>query len=201
MAVLVLDRYFEERIRAERGDNDRDEVWDGVLVMSPIANNEHQDIAGELAHIVRTVLGSREAGRIFQGCNVSDRVEGWMQNYRIPDIAVYLAGNPAKDCETHWSGGPDLAIEIVSDQDRSRDKGAFYANVGVREFLVIDRDPWAVELYRPAAGSMELVASATPGSVESIRLGVLPLSIRLMPGETRPSIEVAHETDGRRWSV
>ena len=201
MAILVLDRFFEEEIRAQRGDNDRDEVWDGVLVMSPLANLEHQDFAGELAYIFRTLLGSRRAGRVFPGCNVSDRAEGWTHNYRIPDVAVYLASNPAKDCGTHWLGGPDIAVEIVSDQDRSRDKAEFYAKVGVREFLVIDRDPWAVELYRPAGGSMELVARVTPGSAGPVRLGVLPIAVRLVPGEGRPSIEVAHETDGRRWTI
>lgn len=201
MAILVLDPILEERIKADRGENPRDEVWDGVLVMSPVANLEHQDLTSDLIIIIRAILGSREAGRIQGPTNVSDRDEGWTENYREPDVAVYLPGNPARDCGTHWVGGPDLAIEILSPGDRARDKGPFYAGVGVREFLVIDRDPWGLELYRPDGGQMKLVAKATPGGAGSIGLGVLPMTLRLVEGAGRPSIEVAHESDGRRWTI
>ncbi len=200
MPILVLDPILEERIKSERGDNDRDEVWNGVLVMSLLANLEHQDISAELTFIFRSVLGSRDAGRVFDGCNVSDREEGWIENFREPDVAVYLRENPAKNCDTHWCGGPDIAVEIVSPHDRSRDKAAFYAKVGVREFLVVDRDPWALELYRRVDDVMTLDGRATSEGGESIRLGVFPLTMRLVPGEGRPSIEVWHETDGRRWT-
>jgi Uma2 family endonuclease len=201
MAILVLDPIFEERIKDLRGDNNRDEVWDGVLVMSPIANSEHQDFSAELVYIFRSVLGSRRAGKIFGGINLSDRDEGWTRNYRIPDVAVYLSGNPARDLDTHWIGGPDLAVEILSPQDRARDKLPFYASVGVRELLIIDRDPWALELYRLAGGSLDLVGRVTPESTESIRLEVLPLTIGLVPGEGRPEIEIAHQSDGRAWTI
>jgi len=135
---------------------------------------------------------------VFAGCNVSDREDGWIENYREPDVAVYLPGNPAKDCDTHWCGGPDLAVEIVSPHDRSRDKAPFYAKVGVREFLVVDRAPWTLELYRPSDETLALVESATVDGGEVVRLGVLPLSMRLLKGDTRPTIEVAQATDGRR---
>ena len=131
---------------------------------------------------------------------MSDRELGWIENYREPDVAVYLRGNPAKDCDTHYCGGPDLAVEIVSLHDRSRDKADFYPKVGVREFLVIDRDPWAIELFGLVDGSLALVARVTPESAEPIRLAVLPLSIRLMPDDDRPLIEIAHQTDGRQWT-
>ena len=48
MAILVLDPYWEEWIKSERGEHDRDEVWDGVLVILAPVTNEHQEIAGEL---------------------------------------------------------------------------------------------------------------------------------------------------------
>ncbi len=201
MAVPVLDKRSQERLEAGLADGNRDEVWDGVLVMAPVANVEHQDFGGELLHIFRLVLGSRQTGRVFPGVNVSDRDEGWLQNYRIPDVAVYLPGNPAKNCGAHWQGGPDLAVEIVSPQDRARDKAAFYAAVGVRELLVLDRDPWALELYRPAEGGMAQVAVSTPDGAGPVRLEVLPLDLRLVLGAARPTLEVVHLADGRRWEI
>lgn len=200
MAILVLDPVFEERIKADRGDNDRDEVWDGVLVMAPLANIEHQDIGTQMCHILLSVLKPKRAGRVFQGINVSDRDESWTENYRIPDVAVYLTGNPAIMREAQSVGGPDLAVEIVSQYDRARDKADFYAKVGVREFLVIDREPWALELYRPDGATMGLVARTTPGEAEPIRLTVLPLAFRLLAGPDGPVIEAEHP-DGRRWAI
>ena len=201
MAVLILDPTLEKRVRAERGDKTRDEVWDGVLVMSPEANLEHQDFGGELAFIFRSALGSRRAGRVYPGVNVSDRDEGWLENFRIPDVAVYLAGNPALSRVTHYVGGPDLAVEIISRFDRARDKSTFYANIGVREFLVIDRDPWVIELYRPEGGAMVMVARTTPNGGDPVRLDVPPLILQFVAGADQPTIEVVHETDGRRWTI
>jgi Uma2 family endonuclease len=201
MAILVFDPIWEERIKEMRGDNDWDEVWEGVTVVSPLANLEHKDIGGRLYSAFDATVGSRKAGRVFHGCNVSDRKEGWTENYRIPDVAVYLPGNPAQACGTHWLGGPDLAVEILSPQDPARDKLPFYASVGVRELLIIDRDPWALELYRLAGGSLDLAARVTPESAESIRFEVLPLTIRLVTGAGRPEIEVAHQSDGRTWTI
>ena len=201
MAVLILDPTLEQRVRAERGDKTRDEVWDGVLVMSPVADVEHQYIAGELQFIFRTIVGPLAEGCVFGPVNVSDREQGWLENVREPDVSVFLRDNPARYCGSHWFGGPDLAVEIVSPYDRSRDKGLFYAKVGVREFVVIDRNPWAIELYRPEGGGMRRVGRSTVGVSEALALGVLPLSLRLIAGKSRPSIEVAHEFDGRLWSI
>ncbi len=201
MAILVLDPVLEERIKADRGECDRDEVWDGVLVMSPLANIEHQFLGGELCIILRLTVGPPSAGLVFNGVNVSDRDEGWLQNYREPDVAVYLPRNPARDCGTHWQGGPDLAVEIVSPHDRARDKAAFYASVGVRELLVLDRAPWALELYRRAEGGMALAAVSTPETADPVRLEVLPLALRLVAGAARPTLEVVHLADGRRWEI
>ena len=201
MAVLILDPKLEERVRADRGNNTRDEVWDGVLVMSPVADVEHQYITGELQFILRSVVGTIEEGCVFGQVNISDRDEGWLENFREPDASVFLRDNPARYCGAHWFGGPDLAIEIVSPYDRSRDKADFYAKVGVREFLVIDRHPWAIELYRPESGRMRRVGRSTVGASLPIALELLPLSFRLVVGKNRPAIEIVHKSDGRRWSI
>jgi Uma2 family endonuclease len=201
MAILVLDPVWEERIKEMRSVHDLDEVWDGILVMATLHDNEHRSIAGEFCIAFRATMGDRRAGKFYLGVNVSDRDEGWLKNYRIPDVAVYLAGNPARNCDTHWLGGPDLAVEVICPHDRTRDKLPFYASVGVRELLIVDRAPWAIELFRLTGGSLDLVARLTQESAESICLEVLPLTIRLVPGEDRPEIEVAHQSDGRTWTI
>ena len=51
MATLVTDRFVEDQIRAERarsGGDKHDEVWEGIYMMTPLSNLEHQDLVFEL---------------------------------------------------------------------------------------------------------------------------------------------------------
>jgi Uma2 family endonuclease len=192
MALLVTDPDLETRlIEARREANAHDEVWEGLYVTAPLPNDDHQDIQGGFLAMLKEALGWDSPAKIRPGVNVSDRDEDWQFNYRGPDVVVYLPGNPAKNFGTHWQGGPDFLVEIISPYDRSRDKLSFYGKVGVREALFIDRDPWGLELY--VAGEnlnpMQLAAK-TQVNGPSLASGVLPLVFRLVPGEARPKIEV-----------
>jgi Uma2 family endonuclease len=113
---------------------------------------------------------------------------------------VFLSGTSARDLETHWLGGPDFAIEILSPDDRARDKLDFYGKVGVRELLVIDRAPWGLELYSPENGVMQLAGVSRPGSLDVLTSRVIPFSFRLVVSDARYEVEVIH-SDGRRWSI
>jgi Uma2 family endonuclease len=201
---VIVDPDLVRSLKAEReasGFDRRDEVWDGIYVMSPDPNNEHQFLAAELILIFGTVRGELGGGRIYACGNISDRIEGWNKNYRIPDVAVYLSGNPARNCGTHTVGGPDFAVEILSEGDLARSKLDFYAKVNTRELLIIDRDSWALELYRLIGGHLELVGVSTPENFEIVSSQVLPLTFRLVPGEERPTIEVCR-LDGREtWRI
>ena len=203
MATVVLDRELAEQLREERAASglDRwDEVWEGTYVVTPLPNIEHQEIATGLCAAFATVLDRRQSA-VMAGTNVSDREQGWKSNYRCPDAAVYLAGNPAKNCHTHWCGGPDFAVEIVSEDDRSREKIPFYASVGTRELLIVDRYPWALELFRLESGALQSVGVSTLENGQSLSSEVLPFAFRLTAEDDRPSILVTHITDGRTWNV
>src|SRR5262249_1480339 len=143
-------------------------VWEGVYVVPPMPNNEHQELIIPLAMAIDVATGSRPQDRLFPGVNVSDRVVDWTHNYRCPDVALFFAGNPAKDCVTHWCGGPDFLIEILSPGDIAHDKLPFYASVKVREVLIIDRDPWRLELYQLQGGQLVEVGRTDMASATSL---------------------------------
>jgi Uma2 family endonuclease len=205
MTLMVLDTRDQERLRAEReasGADRFDEVWEGVYMMAPLADDEHQDLQSLLGAVFIVAVTWAGLGRTRTGTNVSDRVQGWTSNYRIPDVAVFLNGTAATNCGTHWVGGPDFGIEIISPNDRSRDKLSFYASIGAREILFIDRDPWALELYRLNGGSLDLVGRLVPSdSTQTLRSVVVPTSFRLIPGLPRPQIEITHDDGNQRWLV
>jgi len=204
VATLVIDpgieRQLLERRRASRGDR-WDEVWDGVYVMAPLPNLEHQELVINLGAAFKSSFADQPAVRVFPGINVSDRQEGWEQSYRCPDVAVILPGSRAVDCGAFCFGGPDFVVEITSDYDRSREKFDFYAGVGVREFLIVDRDPWQLELYTLQGQKLSLAGRVVAGESSSLASQVMPLTFRLVPPSKsgRPQIEIVRTTDAQRW--
>lgn len=196
MSTIVNDPYIEQCLLEERRANglDRwDEVWEGTYIIMPSPNNEHQDLIGGLMEVIRPIVRKLELGTFHPSVNVSDRQEDWKANYRIPDAAFFSVNNPAKDRGTFWYGGPDLAIEIVSPSDRAREKFDFYGSVGTRELLLIDRQPWQLELYTSGPGGFALQETSRAGDDIAIELQTLPISLMLKEDTPRPRILVECE--------
>ena len=203
MPLLVLDRREQDEMIRERqrtGADRHDEVWDGVYVMSPIANPEHQQFIEKLTSLIRAATGFDPTIEVHPGTNVSDRDKDWTKNYRVPDVAVILPGGVARVREGHVQGGPDFLVEVVSDDDRSREKFDFYAAIGVRELMIVDRHPWALELYRLADGRLGPVGRTAPGDAAGLTSEVLPIAFRLVGDPDRPSLEVRNAS-GQVWTL
>lgn len=202
MPVLILDPVDEQKYRAEHdanGDNRFDEVWEGTLVVPPAPNTEHFRIASRLNTAVSAVIDWDRGDQCTPGGNLSDRTDGWTQNFRCPDLLVYLAGNPAVDHGTHWEGGPDFLVEIISPGEKPYDKFDFYAAVNTREVLIVRRDPWALELHQLRDGKLVPAGTSDLGNSAVLTSSELPLTFRLVAGQPRPTIEVIHTPTGRRW--
>jgi Uma2 family endonuclease len=204
MTARVLDPALVERIKAERercGGDRYDEVWDGVYIMPPLPNIEHQSLACRLGGVLQWVIEWPGLGSVFTGVIVSDREDQWEHNYRAPDVAVVLLGGRARNCGTHWCGGPDFIIEITSPNDQTRDKLPFYGQLGVRELLLVERAPWRLELYQLQGDQLVEISRATLDAPAVLPSVVVPLTFALQPGTGRPLIEVVHGATGQRWLV
>ena len=204
MAVVIYDPIYEQHVRIVRSTqspNARDEVWEGVLVMPPLPNIEHQIMATDLALAFAAVIDRAAGDLALVGANVSDRVAGWEKNYREPDVLVVLNTNPAKHSGTQWVGGPDVAVEIVSPGEDPRLKLDFYSKVSTRELLIVDRDPWAIEQYQLQGAKLVLVGTADESNGVVLASGALPLTFQLRPGAPRPTILVTHTATGQTWTA
>jgi hypothetical protein len=85
MTMLIRDQALEYELLEKRkamGADRYDEVWDGVYVMSPMANNDHQAFVAELTKTIGVAVDWKGLGRTLAGVNVSDRRDGWKDNYR-----------------------------------------------------------------------------------------------------------------------
>lgn len=201
---LVTSPVLVRKLRARRQKSPsapHDEVWEGVYVMSPAANYEHQRFVGRLTTVLTIVVDDMGGGDVLPGLNVSDRQRDWKVNFREPDIAVYLPGNPAIFHKAFVCGGPDFAVEILSKNDLARQKLDFYAKVNTRELLLLDRNPWSLELYRLIDGRLETVGISTPNQSEILMSSVLPLTLRILPGNPRPIVELSRIDGRQNWQI
>ncbi len=206
MSTLIQDEGLERLVIEERrrkGLDRPDEVWEGTYVIMPNPNDEHQDLVFGIGFPLRQIIQDAGLGQVRPGVNISDRVVDWRFNFRCPDVVVFLNDTTAECHDTFWYGGPDFAIEIVSPNDRSRDKLDFYASVNTRELLIIDRDPWSLEFYRLTGGDMQLTGRSTLDDLQPLASEVLPLTWNLAtPAQPqgRPRLELQHR-DGQTWII
>ncbi|MGO9109411.1 MAG: Uma2 family endonuclease [Thermoguttaceae bacterium] len=204
MTTLITDSGLEERLKAQRqawGADRFDEVWDGVYIMSPQPNVEHQELVSYLVSVLHEVIRPPQGGKVYPGINLSDRAEDWEVNYRCPDVAVFLAGNLAEKFKAHYRGPADFLVEIVSPHDNAREKIPFYSHLGVRELLIIDRNPWALELFRYNGSELVLAARSSLERSEVIASAIVPLSFQLLPAQPRPQVCIVEIGGQRQWTV
>jgi len=145
--TVVPEHILESRKRS--GICQRDEVWEGVLHMSPEPDFEHQDFEGGLETWLRLNWGRPRRAKVLHRINLALPGAGsaWVDNFRIPDLVLLTAERFSINCRTHFEGGPEVVVEIRSPDDESEEKLPFYAQIGVLEVWIIDRDTKEIDLY------------------------------------------------------
>ena len=117
---------------------------------------------------------------------------GATADYRIPDLTFVAAGHEHVLREDGVrGGGPDAVIEIHSPEDETYEKLPFYATLGTREVVVIDRDTKRPEIYRLAGSRLVALQQDANGWLRAETM-----SMRFRAVEGRPPrllIEDAHD--------
>jgi Uma2 family endonuclease len=202
--TLIVDPRVSERLINERRAHDADrfdEVWDGVYLMSPAPNDEHQELATRFARPLLEVVEDPGQGAVRIGINLASDPDDWEHDNRVPDVAAFLNDSPAVCHGTFWSGPPDFLVEIISPWDKTRDKLKFYSDQCTRELALVDRDPWQLELYRLQNSRLVLVAKMQPRDAAALESEILRLQFRLAPGTPRPTIEIVSTDLQKSWIV
>ena len=116
---------------------------------------------------------------------------------------------PAPSTPPRESPGPPSAHEgLEATRNRSlRDffpdeqTGHIYSRINTREVLLIDREPWSLELYRLADGRLQLAAMSTEEGPTPLVSEVFPLAFRLLAGDERPALEIAQVGGEQVWRI
>ena len=160
-----------------------------VLIMSP-ASNLHQDLVGFLSALMRFWAEAFDLGVV--------RTEPFLVKLpeplpaRAPDIIFVAKENLHKLTTNYLDGAPDIAVEIISPDSRSRDRGEKfyeYEQAGVREYWLIDPDRKQAEFYlRGEDGIFRLVFAGGEGVFRSEVLKGFWLKVEWLWEEPLPSL-------------
>jgi len=182
-AVLVHVTDQELAHRRSIGADHWDEMWEGVLHMTPAPSLEHQRILGQLVVFLEPLLRSLKRGTLLPGINVFRTPT----NYRIPDLTFVAAGREdvLSDAGVREGGSPDAVIEIRSPEDETYEKFPFYAAIGTREVIVIDRDTKRPEIYRLAGSELAMLQPDADGWVRAETM-----SVRFRQAEGRSVLQI-----------
>jgi Uma2 family endonuclease len=153
---------FRKRTGADRWD----EMWEGVLHMSPAPTRAHQDLEGALEAYLRFHWCPLSGGEVYHQINVC-RSGGWPNDYRIPDLVLLLPDRFHIDKDEYFEGPPNVVVEIHSAGDEAFEKIPFYLDLGVEEVWIIDRDTKAVQIFARRQGNQVEVPPAAEGYLAS----------------------------------
>lgn len=172
LLVAPDPEWLEER--RKRGNDRHDEVWDGVLHVPPEPSPHHQRIEGRL-FLVLTPLAKAHGLECLTRVSILDPANH-DKNYRTPDVVVV---DPQQLIRRGTEGPVMLAIEVLSPNDQSREKFAFYAARGVHEVWIVDPDTRDLEVYTLRSG---VYFAILPDESGRVRAPALDLTLSLRPG-------------------
>jgi len=134
------------------------EIIHGRLSMVPAPMPTHQLIVGELLTALTVFLHQHPLGKVFPA-PTDVLVPGKAEPVQ-PDLVFVAAERMNIVTRRAIEGTPDLAVEVLSPStwlnDR-RTKFALYAEMGVREYWIVDPDEQTVEVFSLQEGRYGLV--------------------------------------------
>ena len=165
-------------------DGFRYELVKGELRKMAPAGNRHGYVAGEVFGELRKHVKANGLGRTY-AAETGFKLASDPDVVRAPDAAFV---SRARLDETglvsgYWPGAPDLAVEVVSPNDRHSDvmdKALDWLEAGCRMVLVADPERRIVTVYRSREDIRVLTAKA----------GDVVEGADVVPGWTLPVVEI-----------
>lgn len=161
-------------------EEQRYEVMDGVLLMSPSPSPAHQSIVSWISFYLTQQVALPDAGKVFVA-----PLDVELASNRVvqPDVLVLLKKNLGKVTANRIIGAPDLVVEVTSPGTAVYDrlnKFEAYAQAGVQEYWIVHPEMRTVELL--------VLQNGTYSSLGIFR-GDKGLSSQVVPGIASIGVE------------
>jgi len=169
-------------------DGQKADLIDGVIYMASPDTPRNDEIGMFVAALMAMYASARDLGRVF-----GSRVSFVLSEQRAPEPdAAFLAKSRLHVVEkTRVIGGPDIAVEIVSRDSRTRDyveKRRLYEEAGVQEYWLIDPLQRRAEFYRLREGQYSLTAFEHNRIFRSEALAGFWLDVEWLFAEPAPNV-------------
>jgi Uma2 family endonuclease len=149
--------------RHERGADRHDEVWEGVLHLSPPPSARHELIVDQVHEILRPLARAR--GLVILGA----AGVGEADDHRVPDLTLLRA-----PIEPQWQPTAAVAVEVLSWREPAWKKLEFYAAHRVAEVVIVDPEQRKVDWLALGSGGYQPVQRSAV-----IELGPVELAGRI----------------------
>ncbi|MFQ5868112.1 MAG: Uma2 family endonuclease [bacterium] len=145
LAVAKKRYTYEDYLKTP--DEERYELIEGELIMTPSPKTDHQRISGRLDFVLRKFVMEKDLGEVFYApYDVYLDEEDCVQ----PDILFVSKERLNIIGENNVQGAPDLVVEITSKGTAYKDviqKKMLYARLGVKEYWIVAPLEKMVEVY------------------------------------------------------
>jgi len=135
----------------QAGDIGRCELLRGELTRMIPPGCEHGRIAMNLGASIATHVRAHDLGAVF-AAETGFLLARNPDTVRAPDVAFVLASRLPGPQRGYFPGAPDLAVEVLSPDDRPgyvREKVAEWLEAGTRAVWVVDPRTRAVTVHEP----------------------------------------------------
>ena len=166
--------------RQRSGAERFDEMWEGVLHVFPTPTCRHQTALLDLTSFLDEIYGRTFGGFVCWRLNVvrpQDEAD-WQNNYRIPDLVLLDPDRLDFNKHDYVCGPPSVCVEIRSPFDACYEKLEFYADLGVPEVWIIERDTMEPEIFLLNEGSYRAIDPDGSGWLVS---GITGLQMKATP--------------------
>ena len=140
------------------GDGQKADLIDGVIYMASPDTRISNTLGGFIYQLIEGYITARN----IDGFTFISRFACKINELRAPepDVGYVRPEHGHRVHDRHMEGGPDIAVEIVSRDSKSRDyseKRQLYESAGVTEYWIVDPIQRRVEFLRLTDGGYEPV--------------------------------------------
>ena len=162
MSVAAAKLTWDD-IKDRPEDAGRTEIVNGELVLSPTPATRHQRICTLLGYHLTGFLYKTNLGTLLS--SPMHTILALHAHYE-PDLCFIRKNRLSIVKENFIDGPPDLAIEVISESNRTHDtvvKFNDYARYGVEEYWLVDPREEEISTWFLSGGTYELMGRALRG--------------------------------------
>ena len=163
----------DELLALPTGMGKRYELVAGELRVMSSAGWRHGRVTARLTALLASFVADNDLGEVF-GAETGFRLARNPDTVRAPDFSFIAKFNlPEQEpLESFWPGAPDLAVEVISQDDRPREveeKAYFWLAAGCQVVWNVDPKSKTIKAY--SAGGVEVFAAGDLLKAESVLPG------------------------------